>query len=182
MENTEEKFDYNDIISKIKTGSPVHSINFGVNSPNTIVGFYLTAKPDLKNYMDSITDKKDISNDTLLVFESRHVVECCQIIHGSLLLAIEHNIQVRGGVYNFIDRIIETLLSYPKRYCKVIESLRYIITKDMYFTNNNSIDIFDQCTTIIYNIWFVPYATIDNIANEAIEEYKSMLKEGNNNE
>jgi hypothetical protein len=52
----------------------------------------------------------------------------------------------------------------------------------MYFTNNNSIDIFDQCTTIIYNIWFVPYATIDNIANEAIEEYKSMLKEGNNNE
>jgi hypothetical protein len=28
----------------------------------------------------------------------------------------------------------------------------------------------------------VPYATIDNIANEAIEEYKSMLKEGNNNE
>ena len=45
---------------------------------------YLATAPNIQSYLKNLLDLADVEDNTLLVFESRHVIECCQIIYGML--------------------------------------------------------------------------------------------------
>ena len=176
MENNEQKFsmeEYNKFLKQIKVGSPVHKINFSLESPNAIVGMYLITKEDgSKKYLDKFVDKSEINNDTLLVFESRHVIECCQIIYGIL------NVLKGIGMYRldyktFINEVIDTTLSKPSYYTTVINELINIANNCIHADDSRKAAvIYDNFEYILKNIWFVPYGQIDAMAEEAIEEFK----------
>lgn len=185
--NTQQGFsmeEYNKFLKMIKAGSPVHKINFNIESPNAIVGMYLMTMQDSKSYIDESADYTDLNNDTLLVFESRHVVECCQIICGCL------NVLAGIGLYTmayeyFINRVLDTLLTRPLFYEKAMEELSFIVNDIFNISNYNNSDkekIYEKFKYILQNIWFIPYGKIDEIAEEAIKEFKEQCKDGDNNE
>jgi hypothetical protein len=175
MSNKPEEFSmekYNEFLKTIKAGSPVHKINFTLASPNAIAGMYLITMNNVESYIDEAADYEDLEDNTLLVFESRHVVECCQIIYGCL------NILAGVGMFNlsyetFINEIIDTTLSKPSFYKTVINELVNIADNLIRVDESNESKlIFNKFTHIIKNIWFVPYGRIDEMATEAIEEFK----------
>lgn len=175
--------EYNKFLKQIKAGSPVHKINFTLENPNAIVGMYLLTMEDVEPYLDKVIDKTDLNDNTLLVFESRHVVECCQIIYGAL--NILNNVGILKCNYeHFINEIIEALLSSPLFYSDAIEALLDIAMYNVSIsaTNENGSIIYKKFAYIMRNIWFVPYGQIDEIANEAIEEFKKHCEEGESNE
>ena len=182
--NTEEfNFEgYNDFLSKIKVGSPVHKINFTIENPNAVVGMHLVTMKNVKSYLDKIADRRELKDDTLLVFESRHVIECCQIIVGCLV-ALESIGFVRISTQKIIEKIIEALLSKPSFYSKVSIELDNIVIDSLKLNRAKDEDkIFDNFKCIMQNIWFVPYGKIDEIANEAMKEFEARTKGGESNE
>ena len=178
-----EKF--NDFAAKIKAGSPVHKINFTLECPNAVVGMYLITMEDAKSYIDKAADEADLNDDTLLVFESRHVVECCQIIYGCISILKGINL-IRYNQNIIINHITNALLPAPLFYSNMVTEIDYIIDSciDAVAFNNydNGEKILESFNHIMKNIWFVPYGKIDEMAKEAIEEFKKNTKDGENNE
>lgn len=176
MENINEKEfsmeKFNDIMTKIKAGSPVHKINFSIENMNAVAGMYLISEKNMIDRIDNIADYADLNDTTLLVFESRHVIECCQIIYGCL--TVLDGLDVFKFTYNYIiDKIIEALLTRPITRYKLNEYMGEIATSSFKsFDNKNASELFENFKYLMRNIWFVPYSEIDNIANEAIEKFK----------
>lgn len=183
-ENKVFDFDkYNDFLAKIKVGSPVHKINFTMASPNAIVGMYLITMNDMESYIDKVADYGDLEENTLLVFESRHVVECCQIIYGCL------NILKGVGMYRmeyevFIEQVMDTLLTRPSFYSKTVKELDTLTNQCIKIQEDSdeSNKIYDKFKYIMKNIWFVPYGRIDEMAEQAIDEFKKQSGMGDDNE
>lgn len=168
---------YNDFLKAIKAGSPVHKINFTLASPNAIAGMYLiTMRGDMKSYLDEAADYSDLNDNTLLVFESRHVIECCQIIYGCLNILKGIGMFKASVDYEYIiNMIMEKLLTKPSFYSKVNKEMGDIAYGCITLNNNNQEEskaMYQKFVYIIKNIWFVPYGKIDEIATEAIEEFK----------
>ena len=183
--NTEKQFsieDYAQFANKIMANAPVNKINFNLENPNAVAGMYLLLIEDTKKYLDGLVDKKDLNDNTLLVFQSRHVVECCQIIYGCMK-ALEGIKMTKVSPEYIIDKIISALLTKPIFYNKFSSEMDFIITSCLLTpVPDDKIIISKKFKYIMENIWFVPYGSIDNIAKEAIEEYKKELDKGENNE
>jgi predicted nucleic-acid-binding protein len=181
MENNQQGFNmesYNELIKKINSGSPVHKINFSIESPNAIIGMYLMAMPSTEEYLKNKADFKDLTEDTLLSFEHRHVVECCQILYGSMNILENINLLKHSSKF-IINRIISSLLTRPLFYKDALQELD-IIANQAFNLNQDSEKIYKNFKYIIDNIWFVPYGLIDEMINEAIEEFNKT--HGDNNE
>ena len=161
-----------DMQRKIKCGSPVHKINFKIDD-KAIIGMYLLTMKDICNKIHEYTDMDDINDNTLLVFEYKHVVECCQIIYGVL-----QSVKIKN-CKDVIDRILEEFLTRPFFYSELEEKLNDIFSDyTMFFAE----DLHVAFNSIVNNIWFIPYGILDNLSNEAVEEFKSMtgIKEDKN--
>lgn len=186
MDNKEEINinEYNEILNNFKLKSPIHKIQIDLDNKNSIAGAYLLIKKDIDDYFSNIINKSDINPNTILVFETRHVMECCQIISGPLLIFKERNIISEDYIiHDFINRVIRSLLTTPKFYDDVIMDMKNILKNhgfDNYNENNNSHRaLFEVFTSIFMNIWFITYSDIDNIVQEAINKLE---KEVNENE
>ena len=184
MNNTDFSMeDFNKFADMIKAGSPVHKINFTIESPNAIAGMYLASMENITDYLDKIMDRENVTDNTLLVFESRHVVECCQIIYGCLTV-------LNGiGMYRmkheaFIAEILETLLTKPLFYPTAMKELESLTSNCIRIIENSNISemVYKGFIYIMKNIWFIPYGKIDEIAREAINEFKKQCGEGELNE
>lgn len=176
MENNQQNINtpnHNDFLKMIKAGSPVHKINFDIESPNAVAGMYLIAQKDSKPIIDKIVDKTDLRGDTLLVFESRHVVECCQILCGCLHI-LESTHLVKHSRNFIINRIIGTLLTRPLFHRDLLTQLNIIATQTIINSSNEDVkQIFQNFKYILDNIWFVPYGEIDELVKTALEEFKN---------
>jgi len=185
MENKEQEFNmdkYNDFLSKIKAGSPVHKINFTLEHPNAVVGMYLITMENVIPYLDKVADYTDLNNDTLLVFESRHVIECCQIIYGCLSILDKMNM-LKYSIRFIINKIIESLLTKPSFNDVISDNLHYIAIDCINVREIKNRDVIvNNLEYILKTIWFIPYGRIDEIAKEAIDEFKKQCGEGGNNE
>ena len=173
MKNNTQGFnmeEYNEFLKKIKAGSPVHKINFTLESPNAVAGMYLITIEDPKTYLDKIVDHTNLKPNTLLVFESRHVIECCQIIYGCLNVLKGINVFYKK-YEDFINDIITELLTKPIFYYMLAERMNDILIRYI-DTYEETLEIRKKFIYILKNIWFVPYGQIDEIAKEAIEEFK----------
>lgn len=174
--------EYNKFLRSIKAGSPVHKINFTIETPNAAAGMYLLTKDDFKSYINEATDLTDVSDNTLLVFESRHVIECCQIIYGCLTVLNNMGL-LRKDCEDIIGDIIDALLTKPIYYTTFTITIDHIVIAAIHVPNSKETnEVFERIRYIFKNIWFIPYGKIDEIASEAIKEYKERYKVGDNNE
>lgn len=157
---------------KIKCGSPVHKVNFKIDD-RAIIGMYLLTMENVSEKIHEYTDKDDIDDNTLLVFEYKHVVECCQIIFGVL-----QSVRIKN-YKSIVDRILEEFLTRPFFYSELEEKLDGIFSD---YTMFLSPELHVAFNAIINNIWFIPYGILDNLSNEAVEEFKKMssIKEDKN--
>lgn len=172
---------FNELATKIKAGSPVHKINFNLENPNAIAGFYLISMDDIKSYIDKIIDRNNVDDNTLLVFESRHVIECCQIIYGVLSMIDNINNSVKFSYRFIIERIINDLLTKPLYYDDAIKKMDAIAYESININNNdNSAELAGRFMYILRNVWFIPYGKIDEMAAEAIKEFKKFTGDDNN--
>ena len=183
--NNQEEFNmekYNDFLKNIKAGSPVHKINFALECPNAVVGMYLISMENVKEYMYKSLDCTDLNYDTLLVFESRHVVECCQVIYGALNVLKNINM-FRIDYKVLINEVIDTVLTKPSFYTNVKKELKNIAFNLINLDKTEaSEEIYKRFLYILLNIWFIPYGRIDEMAKEGIEEFKKHCEEGNKND
>lgn len=177
--------DYNAFLRQIKAGTPVHKINFTIDNPNAIIGMYLIAMNDMETYLKKLVDLSDTSDNTLLVFESRHVIECCQIIYGcmDILNTINFFDKKYYSSRAVIGNIVKILLSKPIYYNDAMEALEDSVTFIIatYSDSPNTKEYEKMRKKYLYlikNIWFIPYAHIDNIAADA----KKYFEESNNGE
>ena len=187
MESNTKEFNmeqYNDFLKSIKAGSPVHKINFTLECPNAVVGMYLMTIDNTKEYLDKIVDREDLNDNTLLVFESRHVVECCQIIYGCLNLL--KNINMYRMKYEvFIDMVIDTLLTKPSYYKNIDKELINLTYNCIHIDIDKREEaslFYNKFFNIMRSIWFIPYGKIDETAKEAIEVFQKRCEEGENHE
>ena len=116
-ENINKEFDpgkdfaeqYNEILSKINVGSPVHKVNFDDLSENNILGMFLLSEDGAMELLSEAVDKSNVNKNTYLFFESRHVVECCQILIGAFIALNDNPSIDKEFDYNVF------LLNSPKR-------------------------------------------------------------------
>ena len=181
--NTQQGFsmeEYANFLKQIKAGSPVHKINFSIENPNAIAGMYLMTIPNVKEYIDNIMDKSDVTNDTLLVFEARHVIECCQIMYGCLY-ALESIRAVQVNKRWVINRLLSTLLIRPMFYNDVLTEFSIIASDAIKNDGSKPMQVaFSNFKYVLENIWFIPYSDIDKVAEEAIKEFQNKCEESNN--
>lgn len=161
--------DYNEYVKKLKVGCPVHKINFTTEHPNALAGMYLLTLKDPISYINEIVDLEDVNDDTLLFFEPRHVVECCQLIYGCLSVLNDMHL-LKYGINFCIYHIIENLLTRPIFYKDLLNA---VSVKWLFEYDSENAKIVDKIFShIMKNIWFISYNDIDNIAYQAIEDFK----------
>ena len=161
--------DYNEYVKNLKVGCPIHKINLTVEHPNALAGMYLLTLKDPISYIDKIVDFEEVNDDTLLFFEPRHVVECCQVIYGCL--SVLDNMHLLKYSINYcIENIIKSLLTRPIFYK---DFLNAVSVKWLHEYDSESAKLVDKFFShIMKNIWFVSYNDIDNMAHQAIEDFK----------
>ena len=144
---------------------------------------YLISQKESNPYIDKVIDLSDLKDDTLLVFESRHVIECCQILFGCLYV-LESVGVVKTSTNFIINRLTDSILSKPLFYKDFISQLSIIADQTIKIdSNNKDLDqIFKNFKYILDNIWFIPYSGIDELAEDAIKEFKKQYAGDDKNE
>lgn len=181
MKNDDTNFDYNKVFNTIKTGSPIHAINLDINNPNAIVGMYLIASKNPKEIIGEYIKKPTGDDYTILVFESRHIAECIQILYGVFSLLISMDIYEEIIIKMKLIEVMKYLLQYPhtyKEFKKYIESFSKEMDKSISDGDSNYNEVMNNLIYIINNIWYLTYYDIDQILEKATKEFKDS-NEGN---
>jgi hypothetical protein len=181
MENDEKEFDYAEFANKIKAEVPVHIINLDGNSVNAVTGMYLMTKENVLEYMENLIGDVNLKDDSILVFEPRHVMECCQILYACLVLLKARKCNI--DIDNIIDRVIKLTLSHPIRYKYFMQEL-YKIYDDIKPSDSNDHTAL-ECSVfsiILIKVWFLSYANIDAIGKEGLDEFTNNEKGNTKNE
>lgn len=160
--------DYEKFFKEMNTGCPVHKVQFNFVNTNAVLGMYLVTNPDVDSILEKRVNKSDINDDTLLVFESRHLTECCSIIYGAvkLIYQTDHNRDLtRSVIEELFDALHKPIFYNRFKMCidDVIKKVGWKFEKG-YPAYNLKI--------IIENIWFISYSDIDELTNDAIKEIK----------
>lgn len=184
MENNDTKFDYSKVFNTIKTGSPVHVINLDINNPNAVVGMYLITLNNTRDFMKSYIKKPNANDNSILVFESRHVSECIQILYGVFCPLISMQIYEEPFIRELLVNTMQYLLKYPHTYAEFKNKLKEITEKIHKETSDNEDyeRVINNLYYIINNIWYISYYDIDQILEKATEEYKKSSEENKPNE
>lgn len=164
-QNKEDIIDYKKFFKNINTGCPVHKVQFDTNNINSVLGMYLLSIPDIDSVFEKRVYKSDLNNDTLLIFEARHLTECCSIIYGAVkLLYLDKNYDI---VKSVIDLLIDNL-SKPLFYDKFKSCIDIVLGKFGWkFEKDTPVY---NLKAIIENIWFISYSDIDELVNVALKE------------
>ena len=192
-ENINKEFDpgkdfaeqYNEILSKINVGSPVHKVNFDDLSENNILGMFLLSEDGAMELLSEAVDKSNVNKNTYLFFESTHVVECCQILIGAFIALNDNPSIDKEFDYNdyLIDPIMKNLLhGSPIRYKDLKSILNNACSDALNYIKENADTIYRDYLYLLNNIWFVPYGKIDDLNKIAIKEYSKILDKMNGEE
>ena len=168
----EDKDLLQDMARKIKCGSPVHKINFSIDD-RAIIGMYLMTMDNIEEKIHDFVDMEGINDNTLLVFEYKHVVECCQVLYGVFEATKINNYTA------IINKILEEFLTRPFFYYDFESKIYNIFSDYELFMDDKLKKVFD---TIVNYIWFIPYGTLDELSREGLEEFQNrVFGNGENN-
>lgn len=169
----------NNMFNSIKMTSPVKVFDFNIesNPMGSIIGLYLTTMINDTNKLSNVLRSKvvmdDITDESLLFFDKRHVYEVCTIINGMLEYFEKLNaISERNDIIRQLFNITSSCMSY-KDFKSNISILISAYTMPTYqYLSGNLINI------VLNYIWFIPYNGLNELYNEAVEFYNN--EKGNN--
>lgn len=175
----ENKFDFKldgemeQILSQIKKVCPVTKVNLNKDDAFHIVGAYMVASENMDEYN---FDLDDLNDDTILITDTRNVVEKIGIIDGALAI-----LKLNGYLENEYSHIFPTVIKNITSYCtygdfknrmdEIVESLDIKLE----LAKNN-------VRVILHNIWFLPYGEYDLLAERIMKEVKEDMNNGNTSE
>jgi hypothetical protein len=158
--------------NQIMMQCPVHKINLSIETPQAIAGMYILGQLDPKPMIKEAADLSDLTDDTILFFNDRHKSEVCQIIYGMLSILKEQGKIDTNGAIEFVSFIVS--LS-PCTYKVLKDTVEDLVRRNISGVSDLIL------TNILYaidNIWFVPYNKIDEMAQEAINEFQTAMNGG----
>lgn len=167
-EQFEGVVDYEKFFKEMNTGCPVHKVQFDLVNANAVLGMYLVSNPNIDSILEKRIDKSDINDNTLLVFESRHLTECCTIIYGAvkLIYPTDHNRDITRSV---IEELFDTL-HRPIFYNRFKICMGNVVKK-VGWTFEKGTPAYNL-KMIIENVWFISYSDIDELTKDAVEEIR----------
>ena len=185
-------------VSKVTLNSPTQKINLDQeNNKFRIAGMKLLLSYD---HVDDImhADLKDLKDDTILFINSHHIVECLLIIDGAVSLLL-NNLADNDDTLKILDsnknkninvmlfKIGNGIIRYSvlKRIMTDFVDNTKLIDSSIKIDDNKKkvLDAFFECLyKICINVWFLPYAEIDNIIDEAVSEAEKEMNNGKDKE
>lgn len=179
MNNSKPEINFNDIINNVKIQSPVATFNFDINEKFnlSVIGFHLVSlyNDDLKKLLDEKSIMENVNDNTILFFNTHHIIELSYIINGCLDFMITMKFIDENYKNNELFKLI-TFLHNPIKYKDLtiyINSMLYDFKSHCNsFIDKDKIDIvFYRLKIILSKIWFVPYNVLDEICSKAIDDY-----------
>ena len=154
MDDFFKQFNPGQIVEK----SPALKINTDVENKLFVVGFDIILNdPDKIGY-----DTDDLRSDTLVMIDSRHMMECLIIISGALFgikKYIAHNNDVHFIYNDFLLQIRDVVCKGVVRYDEITKVATSICSD---FSSNGLAEQPQKALyRIIADIWFLPYSKID---------------------
>lgn len=185
-EVSQDEIDMQQFLNQIQEKCPVNIYNYGANehAKLIIVGKYLMCKNrvELKDIFSKYALDNNVKNNSILFFDRHHIVELITIIGGALDIPAFNN--TNNDVY------IEGILIQIANFLSNVHTYEELTNYMNHFVNDNiheryrTVDpkVLERLRSILYKIWFIPYSKLDDIAREAISQYKKELGESVNNE
>ena len=179
-----------DLMQKANTGCPVHKINFSVESTSSYAGLYLMTLNDPEKMLKEIGDFDNLTDETYLYFEPRHIMETAQLLYGVLhMLATNGHIK-KSDINPFIKDVV-TRISY----CTYTD-FKEFLSDTLYrygwqqpnrtawhnMTHEDAVKnaALSRFRIIFKYIWFVPYVKIDELAATVVQDYQKRHPADNN--
>ena len=151
---------------KIVEKSPALKINTDMENKLFAVGFDIVLDdPDKVGY-----DTDDLNSDTLVMIDTRHMMECLMIISGALFCIKKYIVHSNDShfIYNdFILQIRDVVCKGVVRYNEITKVATSICND--FSSNGLAGQIKEGLFRIIADIWFLPYSEIDK-RKEKIEK------------
>ena len=181
FESIENDPNFDELMKNFKLTCPVKKINLKVDEPNCIAGMWLISSDDID--MKSKADMDNLEDNTILYFTNQHIVELAKILFGMLILITQNKIIKQEDVYPIITEymsFVKSINTY-NRYKKMCSD---IVNKWFNLKSSNATTNFlAKFIEILELMIFMPYNELDNLAQEAIDNFsKSMKEEEKNNE
>lgn len=162
---------YKNMVKAMKSTSPVYKLNIDPTNPQYALGVYLMSlePEEIDDLLKEKAVMDDLHDDTILFFEARHIMELINVINGMLTPAVTAKIIPQSTVKIKTNKIIETL-NVPTYY----STFKAFIDK---FCNRlmllNSIPEWyaDRVKAVFKYIWFIPYMSLDELLEVAIEAF-----------
>lgn len=159
--------------TEFSISTPVHKLNFDDENVDIIAGMYLITNDKYKEILDEFIDKSKTTDDTILVFETRHLYELGGLIYGLLIPISTKD--------NSLEDIIECV-SYFLGCARSFLCYRTLKRSISYHINNRlKVDDGEYKNRLLYimeNIWFLPYDKIDQLVRMGIDEFKKKSEGG----
>lgn len=182
---SQEEIDMQQFFNQIQEKCPVNIYNYGAteHAKLIIVGKYLMCKNkiELKDIFNKYALKDNVKNNSILFFDRHHIIELITIIGGALDTPAFIN---ANNDVSYIEDIlikIANFISSIHTYKELIDYINNLINNNIHNVYR-SIDtkVIERLRAILYDIWFIPYSKLDNIAREAIDQYKKEMGDNNN--
>lgn len=162
-----------DIFNTIKMGNPVKLFNFDAkNNPvETIIGLYLNIcllndnADKIKNALEPKIVIDDMTDDSLLIFDKRHIYEVCLILNAVLDGFKKNKYIINKDLIKKIFNITSECITYAEFksiILKLISEYKDTLPEPIY--NNFKI--------MMGYIWFIPYNGFIEIYTDAEKLYK----------
>ena len=172
----------NEMMKDIKVYCPVYKLNLSLETKQAFASIYIMIIEDRNEadkVLSEVADKNDVNNDTILIFNQRHIIELSNMLYGILSLYKEQKKITDTGILSFIREYIDfvdDMHTYEEYMVKIREMM------DRYFPNgsNISIDLLERTYIVLRDMIFIPYAKIDDLAETFVKIYKEEYTNDNN--
>lgn len=169
----------NEFNNTIMENRPVFVFDYNTdNKQGILISYLLYLDIDtLQEKISKYVSLEDISNDSIILFDKRHIIELAQMYYGYFrIITFNNNDELCKSC---TEKIIKKLY-LPIKF-KDLYSYMDAICLD--YTKYDTNVIKDKIQLINKTIWFIPYSKIDELILEAVDIYeKENKKEGDNNE
>lgn len=175
FESIENDPNYDELMKNFKLTCPVKKINLVLEEPNCIAGMYCMASKDVD--IKSKADLNNVNDNTLLFFTNQHIVELAKFMYGMMLLIAENNGVAKESIISIIAEYCNEcrqIIPYYKykKYCNDIINKYFNLTK-----SGLTAKVLSKFTDIMETMIFIPYNTLDELAQTGISEFKKNMEE-----
>lgn len=159
-------------LDQISVQCPVHKLNLNDDNKNSIAGSYLMTFGNVEEILKPVAQMDDLTNDTVLFFDNRHIMEMLQLFYGMARVLVDARFISADTRRDFLVDILDTINSNRAVTYYRFKSLMDQVYSDYFAAKGIKEVSMRNIRNILQMIWFVPYSKIDAIADQIIEEYR----------